>query len=102
MATITEVEEVTDIVTEDADEGRWTILVHNDDVTPYDFVIMVLRHIFKLSQEIAEHVTWEAHTKEIAPVCSRSKPEAERLIRDAHAAARKNGFPLTFTAEPKE
>lgn len=84
-----------------ADEGRWKILIHNDDVTPYDFVILVLRHIFRLSPELAQHVTWLAHTKGVAPVCSRPKSEAEQLVDEAHAAARANGYPLTFSLEPK-
>ena len=83
------------------DEGKYKILIHNDDVTPYEFVILVLRHIFKLSAELAEHVTWQAHTQGVAPVCSRPRAEAERLINEAHPAARVSGYPLTFTMEPK-
>lgn len=95
----TEREVVLDVA--DADEGKWRILIHNDDVTPYDFVIMVLRHIFRLSPELAEHITWQAHTRGVAPVCTRPRAEAERLIAEAHTAARANGYPLTFSMEPK-
>ncbi len=93
----------TDIDTDvDTDrEEPWTILVHNDDVTPYDFVIDTLGHIFNLSAEIAETVTWEAHSKGVAPVCSRPRAEAKRLITDAHARARSSGYPLSFSMEPK-
>ncbi len=101
LRTGVETEQEKDLDVESADEGRWTVLVHNDDVTPYDFVLAVLHHIFHLSPELAEHVTWQAHTKGVAPVCSRSKSEAEQLIADAHAAARANGYPLTFSMEPK-
>ena len=93
----------TDIDTDvDTDrEEPWTILVHNDDVTPYDFVIDTLGHIFNLSAEIAETVAWEAHSKGVAPVCSRPRAEAKRLISDAHARARSSGYPLSFSMEPK-
>ena len=84
-----------------AREEPWTILVHNDDVTPYDFVIDTLGHIFNLSAEIAETVAWEAHSKGVAPVCSRPRAEAKRLISDAHARARSSGYPLSFSMEPK-
>jgi ATP-dependent Clp protease adaptor protein ClpS len=97
----TEIEQRPEIDTTTTQEGRYTILVHNDDVTPYDFVILVLRHIFRLSPELADHVTWQAHTRGLAPVCTRPKPEAERLIGEAHTAARANGYPLTFSMEPK-
>lgn len=84
-----------------ARERPWRVFIHNDDVTPFDFVILVLRHVFKLSPELAEHITWEAHTRGVASVVTRPKHEALRLVAAAHAAARANGFPLTFTAEPK-
>ena len=90
-----------DAAVDAATEEAWTIFVHNDDVTPYVFVIDTLRQIFKLSAEIAETVTWEAHSKGLAPVCSRPQSEARRLIDDAHALARSYGYPLTFSMEAK-
>ncbi len=94
-------EPVDEIVVEPTTEEGWTIFVHNDDVTPYEFVIDTLRRVFSLSEEIAETVTWEAHTKGVAPVCTRSKAEAEKLIEVAHGLARANGYPLTFSMESK-
>ena len=86
---------------DEATEEAWTIFVFNDDVTPFLFVIDTLCNIFKLSAEIAETVTWEAHSKGVAPVCSRPFSEAKRLINQAHALARSHGYPLTFSMEPK-
>ena len=91
-----------DIDIRTADEGKWLILIHNDDVTTFEFVIDILQRIFRLSKEIAEHIAMETHTRGVAPVVTRPKAEAERLVGLAHAAARANGFPLTFTIEPKE
>ena len=82
-------------------EPPWRVMIHNDDVTPYDFVIQVLKSIFKLSGEIAEHITWVAHTTGQALVVTRPKTEALRLVAKAHFAARLEGYPLTFTAEPE-
>ena len=82
-------------------EPRLRILIHNDDVTPFDFVIAVLRSVFKLSAEIAEHVAWTAHMKGIALVTVLPRPEAERLVARAHMAARLEGFPLAFSTEPE-
>ena len=101
LRTATETERRPDIDTSQPDEGKYKILIHNDDVTPYDFVLLVLRHVFRLSAELAEHITWQAHTQGVAPVCTRPRAEAERLIGEAHTAARVNGYPLTFTMEPK-
>jgi ATP-dependent Clp protease adaptor protein ClpS len=81
-------------------EPPWRVMIHNDDVTPYDFVIHVLMTIFKLSTEVAEHVTWTAHTTGKAHVVTRPKREAETLVAKAHFAARLEDYPLTFTLEP--
>jgi ATP-dependent Clp protease adaptor protein ClpS len=83
-------------------EPLWLVLIHNDNVTPYDFVIGVLMAIFDLSQELAEHITYVAHTRGVARVVSCSRREAERLLRKGHALAQLNGFPLTFSLEPDE
>jgi ATP-dependent Clp protease adaptor protein ClpS len=91
-----------DIDTRTADEEPWLVLIHNDNVTTFEFVIDILQRIFRVSKEIAEHIAWETHTRDVAPVVTRPKAEAEQLVNQAHAAARANGFPLTFTIEPKE
>lgn len=83
-------------------EPPWRVIIHNDDATPYDFVIHVLKSIFKLGADIAEHVTWLAHSTGQAHVVTRPKGEAERLAAKAHFAARLEGYPLTFTLEPDE
>ena len=98
--TLPEIIEITDAESEH--EPRHRILIHNDDVTPFDFVIMVLRKMFKLSLEIAEHVTLTAHLKGVALVMVRPKSEAEKLVKKSHMAARLEGFPLTFSIEPEE
>lgn len=82
-------------------EPPYRILIHNDDVTTFDFVIRVLRRIFKLSGEVAEHIALTAHIKGVALVAVRPKSEAERLVKQAHLAARLEGYPLTFTIEPE-
>lgn len=83
-------------------EPPFTVYIHNDDVTPYDYVIMVLSTIFRLSHEMAEHITWVAHTTGIARVVTRPRSEAEHLVNKAHAAARLDGYPLTFSLEPDD
>lgn len=92
----------TDLDTLDTGDDGVRVLIHNDDITTFEFVIDILQRIFRLSKEIAEHIAWETHTKDVAPVVTRPKAEAQRLVDQAHAAARANGFPLTFTIEPKE
>jgi ATP-dependent Clp protease adaptor protein ClpS len=82
-------------------EPPFIVYIHNDDVTPFDYVILILSHIFKLSHELAEHITWIAHTTGSAHVVTRPRDEALRLVNRAHAAARLDGYPLTFSLEPE-
>lgn len=86
---------------EPALEPPYRVLIHNDDVTPFDFVIMILVRIFEITPVFAEHITYLAHTKGVALVTVLPKTEAERRVGKAHFAARLEGFPLTFTIEPE-
>src|SRR4051812_12963420 len=76
--------------------GVTTILIHNDEVTPYDYVIHMLADLFMLSEELADHVAWMAHTKGVAAVVMRPRAEAEKLVKVAHGRARQVSYPLTF------
>ncbi len=76
-----------------------TILIHNDEVTPYDYVINILGDLFMLSEELADHVAWTAHTKGFAVVVVRPRAEAEKLVKVANGRARLVRYPLTFSLE---
>jgi ATP-dependent Clp protease adaptor protein ClpS len=76
-----------------------TVLIHNDEVTPYEYVINILADLFMLSEELADHVAWTAHTKGVAVVVVRPRVEAEKLVTVARGRARSSGYPLTFTLE---
>jgi len=95
-------EEVTDRPPVDITAPLYKVLIHNDDVTPLDYVIRILRRIFMLSQELAEHVAETAHSDEVAIVVIRPRTEAEKLVGAARLQARADGYPLTFSLEPDE
>jgi len=78
-----------------------SVFVHNDDVTPYDFVIVALQRFFDLTPLAAEHVTYMAHVSGAAYVTTLPKSEAEKRVGRAHFAASLEGYPLTFTIEPE-
>lgn len=77
------------------------IFIHNDEVTPYDFVVTVLQRFFDLNLLQAEHVTYLAHVSGVAYVTTLPKSEAEKRVGQAHFAAGLEGYPLTFTIEPE-
>lgn len=96
-----EVERDVDTDTTGDTGSMYKVIIHNDSVTPYLFVIDILLRIFGLDRPKAELVTWTAHTTGIAYVTSLPKKEAERRVGRAHFAASLEGYPLTFTLEPE-
>ena len=82
-------------------EPLYRVIIHNDDVTPMDFVVNVLTSIFFLSQPDAMEVMLIAHYKGAAYVQTLPKTEAEKRINKAHFAAGLEGYPLHFSMEPE-
>ena len=80
----------------------YRILVHNDDVTPMDLVVRVLKRFFRLSRHEADRVMLEAHSSGVALVATLPLEEAEFRVEQAHSFARGRGVPLTFSIEPEE
>jgi len=78
------------------------VLIHNDDVTPMDFVVNVLRGIFELSWQQAEVVMLTAHFRGQALVGVYPLEDAKYRVGQAHGLARAEGYPLSFTIEPDE
>jgi ATP-dependent Clp protease adaptor protein ClpS len=84
-----------------APEPLYQVIIHNDNVTTMDFVVMVLEKIFFLDGSEAVHVMYTAHTHGSAYVQTLPKPEAQNRINAAHFAAGMVGFPLRFTIKPE-
>jgi ATP-dependent Clp protease adaptor protein ClpS len=93
---IDETEEQTEL------EPLYRILIHNDHVTPMDFVVNILKTVFYLSNDRALDVMMTAHITGIAYVQTLAKSEAEKRINKAHFAAGLEGYPLHFSMEPEE
>ena len=79
----------------------YRVIIHNDHVTTFDFVIAVLVTIFELPANRAIEVTYEAHNKGNAYVATLPLEEAKSKVYKAQYIARENGFPLSFTIEPE-
>jgi len=80
-------------------EPMHSVIIHNDDVTPMDFVVEVLKQIFFLGNDRAAEIMLAAHVKGSAYVQSLPKTEAEKRVQHAHQAASLEGYPLHFTME---
>jgi ATP-dependent Clp protease adaptor protein ClpS len=77
----------------------YRVMIHNDDVTPMNFVIYILQSVFLLAGPRAAQVMFTAHIHNTAYVDSLPKTEAQRRIHQAHVTARLAGYPLLFTLE---
>ncbi|HEY83512.1 MAG TPA: ATP-dependent Clp protease adaptor ClpS [Chloroflexi bacterium] len=83
-------------------ETPFRVIIHNDDVTPMDFVVVALVNIFELGLQRAIVVMQEAHIKGQSLVTVLPYKEAHRRVYNAQSAAREFGYPLSFTLEPDD
>ncbi|WP_436642771.1 ATP-dependent Clp protease adapter ClpS [Microbaculum sp. FT89] len=78
------------------------VLLLNDDFTPREFVVMVLRAVFRMGDTQAERVMLTAHQKGVCVVAVFPRDVAETKATEATDLGKRAGFPLMFTTEPEE
>ena len=88
------------VANEDQLEKPYKIVIQNDDVTPMEFVVLILMTIFELAQEQAMVVMETAHTTGRALVTVLPYKEAQGKVYTAQSIARDASYPLTFYLEP--
>ncbi len=87
--------------TETALEPLYKVLIHNDDTTPMDFVVHILKTIFFLGNDRASEIMLTAHINGNAYVQTLAKSEAENRIAKADFESNNAGYPLRFSMEPE-
>ena len=78
------------------------VILLNDDYTPREFVVMVLKAEFRMNEDQAYSVMITAHRRGACVVAVFTKDIAETKATRATEAARSKGYPLLFTTEPEE
>ena len=78
------------------------VILVNDDYTPREFVVAVLKAEFRMSEEQAYRVMITAHRRGLCVVAVFAKDVAETKATRATEAARSKGYPLQFTTEPED
>jgi ATP-dependent Clp protease adaptor protein ClpS len=78
------------------------VILVNDDYTPREFVVKVLKAEFRMSESQAHRVMMTAHKRGTCLVAVYTKDVAECKAANATEAGRKMGYPLLFTTEPEE
>ena len=80
---------------------RWKVLLWNDDVTTFQFVIELLQSLFKKQKTEAVSLTHEIHNRGSAIVTVTNREHAELYVDQVKSLARPRGFPLTASIEPE-
>ncbi|PWJ94233.1 ATP-dependent Clp protease adaptor protein ClpS [Mesorhizobium loti] len=80
----------------------YKVILINDDFTPREFVVTVLKGEFKLSEDQAHRVMITAHRRGVCVVAVFTKDVAETKATRATDAGKAKGYPLMFTTEPEE
>jgi ATP-dependent Clp protease adaptor protein ClpS len=78
------------------------VVLVNDDYTPRDFVVMVLKAEFRINEDQAHRVMITAHKRGVCVVAVYTKEVAETKATNATDLGRSQGYPLLFTSEPEE
>lgn len=78
------------------------VILLNDDFTPREFVVKVLKAEFGMGEDRAYAVMMTAHRKGACVVAVYTRDIAETKADRATEMARREGYPLMFTTEPEE
>jgi ATP-dependent Clp protease adaptor protein ClpS len=80
---------------------KYKVVLLNDDYTPMDFVVEVLKHFFYLAEEIAVQVMLQVHIQGKGVCGVFTRDIAETKIALINEYARMNQHPLLSSMEPE-
>ena len=78
------------------------VILVNDDFTPREFVVKVLKAVFGMDEDRAYAVMMTAHQRGACVVAVFTKDIAETKADQGTDAGRAAGYPLLFTTEPEQ
>lgn len=77
----------------------YKVLLHNDDYTTMDFVVMVLVTVFAKNSDEAMRIMLNVHHQGIGIAGVYTREVAETKVAIVHRLARRHQFPLKCTLE---
>ena len=80
----------------------WKVILLNDDYTPREFVVSVLKAVFRMGEDVAGRVMLTAHQKGACVIAVYTRDVAETRAKEATELGKAKGYPLFFTTEPEE
>ena len=78
------------------------VILVNDDFTPREFVVRVLKAEFRVSEDQAYRIMITAHRRGVCVGAVFTRDVAETKATRATDAGKAAGYPLRFTTEPEE
>jgi ATP-dependent Clp protease adaptor protein ClpS len=79
--------------------SQYNVLIHNDDQTPFAFVIQLLVEIFDHDLASAEKVTTQVHESSKGVAGTYSREIADQKVAESNEVISATGFPLKVTKE---
>jgi ATP-dependent Clp protease adaptor protein ClpS len=80
----------------------WKVILLNDDFTPREFVVQVLKAVFRLNESQSYRVMMTAHQKGACVIAVYTRDVAETKAKEATELGKAKGYPLYFTTEKEE
>jgi ATP-dependent Clp protease adaptor protein ClpS len=80
----------------------YKVILLNDDFTPREFVVQVLKAVFRMNESTAYRVMMTAHQKGACVIAVYTRDVAETKAKEATELGKSKGYPLYFTTEPEE
>ena len=99
MSADTEVVDKTENKTKLKKPKKWMVIVHNDDVTPMDFVVELLYYVFKLEVQQATELMLKIHNEGQGVAGIYPYEIAEQKYSEAMVLIKLSAMPLQITME---
>ncbi|HET9902798.1 MAG TPA: ATP-dependent Clp protease adapter ClpS [Xanthobacteraceae bacterium] len=79
----------------------YKVILLNDDYTPREFVVEVLKAVFRMNADHAYNVMMTAHRRGACVIAVYTRDVAETKAKKATELGKSKGYPLFFTTEPE-
>ncbi len=94
-----ELDEQVETIVEVKIPSMYRVIMHNDDYTTMEFVVMVLMNVFQKPKAEATRIMMDIHRKGAGECGIYSKDIAETKVAIVHQKARSSSFPLRCSME---
>jgi ATP-dependent Clp protease adaptor protein ClpS len=79
--------------------GLWKVLLHNDDYTTQEFVVWLLKTVFRKAEPEATAIMLAVHRAGVGVAGTYTRDVAETRAERGRQLAEREGYPLLLTVE---